>query len=846
MKKLINRGFITLFCFTLPIVLFAQQSNHTDLTLTEGIIRVTDVKQTSKPAVHPIAAKALQRGEARGEFKKATYTLAPNVKKMQGLKNSINMKTDGILEKSVFTPHPDTIYFDTDANSELIFRASPINNQQMLMTRPSFSSVFSDINIEQEEVRITLANTTDCAITNPTSSGRNDDYAINFRFDSVKYVIDSTKNGDKITVTLNGEIKLTNPRIEGKYTKNNGYRLVFKAAEQADLNVISTMKFSKEYKKLLWGTEVKITDLGKCDLGLFLLINANGEIKITAEIHQAFNMELGVHGSTCYYFPTSIRHIAEMEHYCDVNVDIYTKMKMFTGLRCTAKLKVKSYDVLDMYVDGGGEGTVETNNDKLIADIGLRTKSGGKIFSQKFTLFDKYYSLWKYQTPDFAGYQMTIHEACAYGDYVVGEIHKKGSSSTDPYVGALTVIVEHANNTNHQYNAQTNNNGLFVVKNIPLKNGDQVKIKLPGLNNPSSAIRTTIPFTEIGLFAADYYAGSAHGMVAGAKSEWYKIATQPTSSAHIQQATTIGSAQQTKNLNVASVSKSDILKRMNDFKNSVITYRGPIEFITRNNVARASIGTVTTRSSNRTIGAQADTKNTGSNKGTVNSPLGMFNISGLKFDPGQEVKARIELEGFMIESDWIETEGLMISNIEHENYRQSSGASGEIYAADRSFVIISPIRSESTPTGTMRIMKGVDVAHASLRSTTNIAEFPEAKKAVQFFDQTSTLQAVDGYRGTAIASTQSWSVAIPYTAPAEALNPAKNGKHPFELVSFRYNNVELGYQLFINECSGCKPGNAVNAVQKIQSQKPATLFQNIVIPQTAPVTQPRIGGGLSR
>lgn len=814
-----------------------------DLIQTDGLISVTDLQPVARTSVHPVALRAMQRGEKKGEFTKVSYTLAPNVKMIPALKSKILPARDGVAQVSGFVPHPDTIYVDADQTSELVFRALPLAGTEVALFRPSFSAVFSDFSIEQEEIKITLANTTECAVANPVSTRTNQDYNVSFRFDSIEFVLDSAKNGDKITVTLDGIIELMNPTIEGKYTKNNGYRLVYKAAEKADLKIISAMKFSKEYKKLLWGTEIKIKELGRCDLGLFLLIKANGEIRLVAEVNQAFNMALGVYGSTNYYFPCNIKHVSQIDNYCDANVDIYTKITAFAGLRCTAKLKVKSYDVLDMYVDGGAEATVETENKTLSADVGLRTKSAGKVFSYKFTLFDKYYSLWKYQTPDMAGYEMVIHEACAFGDFVAGEIRKKTSSGNIAYCGNLKLVVQKSDNSLAEYTAQTNTEGIFLARNIQLVKGDKVRIKLPDVPNLSNAVNATIPFSEIKLFAADYYTGSAAGFVAGSKSDWYKLASQQNTTP-ISKSSISGRAKTGISQKVAGVSQSDILKRLSDFKNNIISYKGPVEFITREKYHKAVLKTthVNPQSTRNAIPAAEPVK-INMNKGVINSPLGMFDISGLQFKPNQEVKARVEIEGFVVESDWVETEGLMISGMEHIDWNYSRGASGELYSAENSFVLISPIRSEKVPQGEVRLLKGVDVPHATLRTVQKVNEFPESQKAVVFFDVTVPLHTLGENSGTAIASSNNWITGVPYLTLADALNPAKNGKHPFEMVSYKFKGEEIGYKLFIDKCNACEKNNLPEKINILQNSKPGTLMNpNAVQPAQAPVKQPATGG----
>ncbi len=102
-------------------------------------------------------------------------------------------------------------------------------------------------------------------------------------------------------------ITLTQPRAEVRYSKNDGYKVIFKTEERVNLKTEANVKFAKEYKKPLWGAEIPIKDIGKCDLGVFLLINVDGEISLVVEVNQGVDLALGVRGGTYWYVPTSIK-----------------------------------------------------------------------------------------------------------------------------------------------------------------------------------------------------------------------------------------------------------------------------------------------------------------------------------------------------------------------------------------------------------------------------------------------------------------------------------------------------------------------------------------------------------
>jgi len=865
----------------------SQQLKISDAVRFDGVITVQDLKPAEQ-SVHPAAARAIARGEKPGTFNNVQYRFAGNVRPLTpSQKNRVKLMQDGILDISggSFRPSPDSVY--VDPSSDLVMQAETVDDNRMIALRPSLSAVFDDIEIPEQEVPVTLANTVSLAEGIVESSMQmNNKYAVNLQFDSVTFLLDKVDN-DSLTVTLVGQILLTNPRVEGKYSKNGGYRLVFLASEQVDMKIYTTMKLNEEVKTPIWGTEIQMSDLGKCEIGLFILCNMEGKLTLAVEIHQGIEMAMGAKGGTFWYVPTSIRNISTIDAWCDVDYNVTSQMKAFAGFQCTANLKVKGYNALDVYVNGGMEGTVNTDGMTLDADIGLRLKAGGKVVSKKFTLVDSYYSLWKYKKPDYHGYEMIIHEACAWGDYVAGEVGSltpsgtvTGVMDTVPYVGPLKVIVSRIGSSNVEYSATTDGEGIFIARDVPLKKGDKVMIKLPGVPNPGTVVEATLPFREIKLYSADYFAGVAEGVVAGSRSRWARLAGA-TTEAPSGAAAAIAQSSPAERLR-GVIPQQETVRRIEEFRNNLTVYRGPIEFITQSapravltGAATPGIRTQTPSGSTTTTGvpAGASTRTTTAattrattaattrttstskaassavaekpkaNRGTVSSPLGSFSISGLSFEPGQKVKARVMVEGFTLESDWVETEGLMVSAIEYEGLKSSVRPGSESISAQNSFVVVSSIRGETAPVGEVKLVKGADAPHASLTGAQPVPEFPAAKKAKVWFSQSVQLEPLADHPGAAIASTGPWSVSYGYSSPGDAIIPAKNRKHPFEMVTYVFKNRDLGYSSFIDECASCtSPVNVVDKIEKVTKPgMPGRLEGEAMQPNmTMPARQPQV------
>ncbi len=836
----------TIFTFLLVLAMTlqagAQQLKIADAIRFDGVVTASDL-QPEQQSVHPVAARALARGEQPGTFNNVNYQFVKNVRTLTpAQKSNIKLKQDGILDLTggAFRPSPDSVYID--AASDLVLQAEPVDENQMIALRPSLSAVFQDIDVPEQEVPVTLANTISMAEGIVESSLQlNNKYAVNLQFDSVTFLIDKVDN-DSLTVTLDGQIMLTNPRVEGKYSKNGGYRLVFLATEQVDMKIYTSMKLKDEVKTPIWGTEIKMSDLGKCEIGLFILGTMEGHVTLAVEIHQGIEMAMGAKGGTFWYVPTSIHNISTIDAWCDIDYKVTSQLKAFIGFQCTANLKVKGYNALDIYVNGGMEGTVATDGMTLDADVGLRLKAGGKIVSKSFTLIDHYYSLWKYQQPDFHGYDMVIHEACAWGDYVAGEIRslvpgsRPGVMDTVPYKGNLTVMVSHPGSAGSQYSAVTDDKGIFIARDVPLKKGDKITIRLPDVPNPSPAIDASIPFKEIKLYSADYFAGLAEGSVAGSRSKWAKLAGAPQGRPSAGAAAALGNSPADRFK--GAISQQEAINRINAFRSNLTVYRGPVEFITYTAPKAVLTGTAPQGTRSKVVSEKAKP-----NRGVVNSPLGLFLVTGLTFEPGQKVKAQAVIEGFTVESEWVETEGLMVSAIEHEDLNFSMRPGSETISALNSFVVVSSIHGEAAPSGTVKLVRGVDAPHGSLTGVQPVPEFPDAKKAKVWFSKSVPLSPLEEHPGAAVASTGPWSVTYGYSSPGDALIPAKNRKHPFELVTYVFKNKDLGYSSFIDQCTSCtSPVNVIDRIATtskpgIPGKQGGTVMQPKV---TVPAKQPQV------
>ncbi len=155
---------------------------------------------------------------------------------------------------------------------------------------------------------------------------------------------------------------------------------------------------------------------------------------------------------------------------------------------------------------------------------------------------------------------------------------------------------------------------------MPLKKGDKVTVRLADVPNPSPAIDATIPFREIKLWSADYFAGLAEGSrsrFTGASGRSWLVHLR----ADRRLVPLLPWAGVLLTGSKAPYLRQETVNRINEFRNNLTVYRGPVEFITQERFREG--GTDGHRSAGHQV-TGGDREAESPTRGTVNSPLGTF------------------------------------------------------------------------------------------------------------------------------------------------------------------------------------------------------------------------------
>ena len=813
-----HKSFILFFSLTL-LPLWGQQPVIRHLKP----IRAVDFKVSNK-GVHPVALHAIRKGEKPGAFKGVKTQFKPTVKILPKQKAILIQKK---LDKGILKPqtlkqiHIESgkIYFDPQSGT--VFKTFPVGKDSLVLRQPPLHTVIKDFKIPAQKVQINMANTSYTAngtkVTEEQASNGN--YLLKMEFkDSVysfnkKIKLEHGETNIKINLTLKGHLYLENPEIEARYTGRHGYSFTVNLHENADIQAELKATLTTEVEVPLWAFDIPAGDYGSCKVGVYAFIDMNGEVTLNYKIEQDVRIKAGLKGKTMAYYPRSYNPVINVQKSMKTDYEIDAKLKAFGGVEVTAQINVLKYKLAVVTAKAGPEIEIKTvdNGKNFEAKAGARFNVTAKLIKidKTFTLYDKYYLLWEYKKKNYGGYLMEVKSADAYNDRVWGTVIKENDST--PYRGNLKIIVKHNGGVKQSYSTSTNEQGIFAMENIPLVKGDRIQIQIPGIPNASKAVAANLPFDEIRLYYADYYANKLEGSIASKidlfpKQQSTAVSNVPIHNVPVQVGNHLPANKDLFSKNI----KID----QNLFKNA-ITYHGDIEILTTSGVHKANLNipainlnTKKKRRKRKSGIAQLnkDAIKLSIKKKVINLPFGVFVVKNVDIKPYDRVKVRLNIDEFILESNTVIADGLVFTpSVDID--KQGGIKSPEIKASD-SYVLINGLRSDATPTGKVHLLKGIDMKHTEphrdLPNQTitfpHLKPFPQSVRPLVYYDVTADLTP-SSQKGFAEAHTGAWRVKNIFYNRKHLVQIQKFDGHRFEYIGYTFDNLPVTYKYYQKKCS---------------------------------------------
>jgi len=324
-----------------------------------------------------------------------------------------------------------------------------------------------------------------------------------------------------MTLELDGAVGVS-PGIVAEYSFSDGYEFGFvDAAQFIDLNALINVKIDKELYFPIFSVIVGIEGLGSVKLGIFLVIDIDGDIALTVRAQEGVKATASVYGSTKWGIPTSFHVNNDVDKFFGAECDPMGYIHAGFYVTPLVGLEILSIDVFNAQLRVGFYA---------YADIAENTMSYGVDFvvNAFVTILDDRTNLINLHIPiiernkSFRAEDDVIYyfsRLCTYQDRInIAAMTKRLAGTTPanavpfsdklPFSNRNLEIWYYASGNDPQGGANQNPTRKVTVKtddqgcvgldfsifNIDVGKGDCIIIKAPGFYGQSDIINGVTPF----------------------------------------------------------------------------------------------------------------------------------------------------------------------------------------------------------------------------------------------------------------------------------------------------------------------------------------------------------------
>ncbi len=581
-----------------------------------------------------IAIDAISKGIQPASLKNVTLKLKSEVNWLSSDQVKIikeNAKNGTISQSLLPSVKPGMIYADPFSLHAIEFIKGDGDTLYILLADDS--KIVEEISIPEQMVFLNEANITYVAQgINFTSykkkSGNSEATGFNFEFNEHKTLTGKDENGTSVEVSLKGRLNIAYPMVEVKYTKNKGYKFIFQASQNAEIQAQLLSQIKKEVKIFLYECTILPPEQGfRIAERFYLVLGVDGKITLEYSVNQTSFIRAGLKGNTSFYIPTSVNTEKDLSFdFNSENLSLSADVKGEISLLAETVFDIlgKGQFILDkkLGVLLEAKSSIQgTSGDYLSIKGDGFVKITGKIkiksFEKSKKIYEYKYPLFNYVSERTGSYNIEIDEACAYRDVIKGRIVERVTEK--PYAGKeIQLKVTGSSGSERVLTAVTDNSGYFS-RTHDLKKGDTVRVKIPGTTDKWSFPReASFPFNHVVVETADFLSDTIEGYVCGSEKE--ALAYNGPISLYIQ-----------RSANVPLHHENDISL--------------PVDYTIKLN---------------------------------AQSSDGYFKIEKADLRPYDKVYAVLENQGFVITSSIVETDGITVSmegGYFQEPYRLSSSGS---------------------------------------------------------------------------------------------------------------------------------------------------------------------------
>ncbi len=211
-------------------------------------------------------------------------------------------------------------------------------------------------------------------------------------------------------ITVEGRVELILPHADvrykaGLFTYDDDFDIAFTAGEEFELGINGDISFEEDIKYNLVNYGLDIGDVGQCKLGVYLVIDVNGNISFEYTIEQRAYVRAGIRGEKGRIFPkiATIRPYADIDSNLEVIGNIEGELYAKGGIEVGLYFNIFDYDLAEatalVAVEALAEFTVQLTEpyDRcFILAMNFVFESEGKVLYPKVEIDWSWDMLWNW------------------------------------------------------------------------------------------------------------------------------------------------------------------------------------------------------------------------------------------------------------------------------------------------------------------------------------------------------------------------------------------------------------------------------------------------------------------
>ncbi len=341
-----------------------------------------------------------------------------------------------------------------------------------------------------------------------------------------------------VKLHLEGALGIS-PGIVADYSLFHGYEFGFvDAAQFIDLKALLDVKITQEMYCPVFSLDISIPKLGAVRVGIYLVLNIDGDITLTVRAEEGVIASASVYGSTKFGVPTSFHINKGFDSFSGAECDPMGYIHAGVYVTPLVQLEILGVDVFDAQLRLGFYAYADFTATTMNYGVDVVVHAFVTILDDRTTLIEYHLPILERsktmrEQDDVVFY---FSRLCSYQNKInLAAFMKRPSGSAEPYSDPFSDKLPFANrnleiwyyaagndpqgganqNPTAEYTVTTDANGCACVNghvgvdfgawNVDVSKGDSIIVKAPGFGGQTDIIQAASPFV-----AGEAFQGAAN------------------------------------------------------------------------------------------------------------------------------------------------------------------------------------------------------------------------------------------------------------------------------------------------------------------------------------------------